>query len=510
MRKILSYSRAASTLAASCFALACAGGNGSGAQANGGNSAAGGATGAMGGATSGGPSGTSGSPSGGAGIPQEVPPRSPPGSCGLDKPAFCEDFEKPSPGGRGGDLDETIWAFSRWGHETRQHFVRIPAKTEADKLFPPFFCGKPLGTVKFGDDVVSCDGTGVDGLTSHQLNEVYDDQADFAFNSMMIRQMFDFTGRTGTIMVDVDAKVNPLNLGHGWWVELWVTEDPNPMPYHEAPGVLSYPRTGFGINLQGLNTCPQGREATEISRAFVTKDFKILHDYPGWELKHDSDTARCIKTQDQKLNRFKFLIAQDHAEVWASDFDDALNLHRIATIENFDIPFSRGYVHLQHSQYNARKDGEVTGSQTYRWDNIGFDGPSYAMSRSYPVPDNDQPDIDLAGGRMYGYYLTDKTPVVVPIAKVDLGNAATATLNFDYLAYVGRGLVFALNGGPSHTFIVPSFGDDRGGIRTFTVDVPIGEVINGDNTISLMSSPGQTENDKEEVVGNMELTLSDK
>src|SRR4051812_28225990 len=206
MLKIPSSSRVGLLFSVCSMALACAGSKGGGVQSGG-----------AGESPSAGSAGTSAGASKGAtgGLPEEVPPRSLPGSCGLDKPAFCEDFEKPSPGGRGGDLDESIWAFSRWGHETRQHFVRDPAKTEADKLYPPFFCGKPLGSVGFGSDVVSCDGTGVDGLTSHQLNEVYDDQEDFAFNSMMIRQLFDFTDRTGTIMVDVDAKVNPLNLGHG-------------------------------------------------------------------------------------------------------------------------------------------------------------------------------------------------------------------------------------------------------------------------------------------------------
>src|SRR5687767_6519792 len=37
-------------------------------------------------------------------------------ACGLGNAAFCETFDAPSPGGRGGEIDETRWAFSRWGH----------------------------------------------------------------------------------------------------------------------------------------------------------------------------------------------------------------------------------------------------------------------------------------------------------------------------------------------------------------------------------------------------------
>src|SRR6478609_6501600 len=159
MRMLIGYSRACQALSVSCLLLACASSNGAPTNVGGAaaSSAGSGTEPGAGGSDS---SGGGSSSTGGTSLPQEVPPRSPPGSCGLDKPAFCEDFEKKAPGGRGGDLDESIWAFSRWGHETRQHFVRIPAKTEPDKLYPPFFCGKPLGSVAFGDDVAICDGVG--------------------------------------------------------------------------------------------------------------------------------------------------------------------------------------------------------------------------------------------------------------------------------------------------------------------------------------------------------------
>jgi len=172
--------------------------------------------------------GTTTAGGGAGGLPPQVPPRAPAGSCGLDKPAFCEDFETPSPGGFGGDLDERVWSFARWGHETRQFFVRIPSSTETNRAISSTFCGKPFAGLMPPNDAVFCDGTGVDGLTSRQLNEVYDDQGDFALNSLRARQLFDFTDRTGTVVFDVDAKVNPLNVGHGWWVELWITDDTAP------------------------------------------------------------------------------------------------------------------------------------------------------------------------------------------------------------------------------------------------------------------------------------------
>ena len=446
-----------------------------------------------------------GNPSGGSpDLPAQVPPRAPPGSCGLDAPAFCETFDTAFPGGRGGDIDERTWAFSRWGHQTRQHFVRVATSNETDRVIGSTFCGKPFSNLLLPNDVAACDGVGVDGLTSMQLNEVYDDQEDFAFNSMRIRQLFDFTDRSGTIVLDVDAKINPFNLGHGWWVELWITEDPSPMPYHEAPGIVPYPRNGLGINLQGLNTCPQGREATEVSRVFVSKEYKIVHDYPGWTLEHDSDQARCFKAKDQKLNRIKLVVTKDRVEVWASDFDDAMNPHRIAVAPILDLNFTRGYVHLQHSQYNARKDGNVTGIQTYRWDNVGFDGPTYATPRAYEVADNTLPDLDGQHGHMYGYQLTDKSFTTVQLKGVDLSGATSASFNLNVLLNSQRSLLYRFNGGPTHTFTVPAF--DREGLRSFSIDQPLAELVAGDNTLEFMSSSGQT--DKEEYVGNIELSVS--
>jgi len=457
---------------------------------------------------------TSNGSSGGPALPVQVPPRAPPGSCGMDHPAFCEDFETPDPGGRSGDLDEKRWSFARWGHETRMHFVRVPASTDTKSVAPATFCGKPFSGLLPGKDIAICDGTGVDGLTSHQLNEVYDDQGDFAINSNRVRQLFDFTDRTGTIQFDVDAKVNPCNLGHGWWIELWVTAEPAPIPYHEAPGVLSYPKNGLAIMFQGLNNCPQGRSATEVNGIFVSKDFGVVHDVPGWELSHDSDSARCFKITDQKMNRIKVLLNKDQAEIWASDYDDAMNMHRIAVAPHLDLPFTRGYVHLQHSQYNARKDlcsdgGEPTGIQTYRWDNVAFDGPSYASPRGYGVDDNTEPDIDGLGGHQYGWYLSDQKWIALKVKGVDIKDATSASLDYNLLLGAGRVLKYRLNGGPTHEYTVPTFldgaGGPRAGLRAFSNDFPVSELVAGENTIEVMTSSPAAE--KEEMIGNVELTV---
>lgn len=476
---------------------------------------AGGATGSSSGGRAGQSNGSSAgragssSSAGSAGAPTPIDPNVPAGSCGLENPAFCETFETKHPGGRAGDLDENVWSMARWGHQSRMFFVRNPATTVDDVVFPASFCGRPFEGLLPYDDVAICDGIGVDGRMSGQLNEVFDDQGDFGFNSIRVRQLFDFTGRTGTVVFDVDAKVNPYHQGHGWWIELFITEDPSPLPYHEAPGVQSFPRNGVGFAFQGFNSCEKSAELmyNALNRVIVTRNHEIVHDYAEADLEHDSndDAVRCVKTQDMKPNRFKFMINKDSVEVFGSDYDDPTNLRRIARTDNLDLPFSRGYIHIQHAHYNARKDGNVTPVQTYSWDNVGFDGPTYPLPRAYEVQDNDGEDADDVGGRMYGYYLTDDSWTALSLPEVELAGATKASFGFTIHNFeFARTLEYRFNGGPVHEFTVPRFGSE-GGVRGFAVDVPLDELVEGTNRLEVrMQDPDPSQHD---VIANMDLTL---
>src|SRR5262249_30273182 len=76
----------------------------------------------------------------------------PSGSCRLKAPVFCETFGTPSPGGRGGDLDETRWNVARIGESnaSQQRVNWWPAvTTEA--------CGQTT-TVMADQDLEVCGG----------------------------------------------------------------------------------------------------------------------------------------------------------------------------------------------------------------------------------------------------------------------------------------------------------------------------------------------------------------
>jgi hypothetical protein len=477
---------------------------------------------AAGGGGSGNASGAGGSSSGGSanggGGPKPIEPSVEPGSCGLDQPAFCEKFETPKPGGRGGDLDEARWSFSRWGHEWEHLWVRVPASTYPDHLFPATFCGAPFSNIGPGEDVRICDGVGVDGTTSHQLNEVFDDQEDFGFNSMRIRQPFDFTDRTGKVVWDVDAKINPLNVGHGWWIEVWITEDPSPMPYHEAPTVTSFPRNGLGLALRFGGACEQeldGPWQSALETVHVTKDHQLVHAYDYWSFASAYET-RCFRTFDGKLNHFELRVSKDALELWVADYDDPASLALRARVEDLDLPFTRGYVHLQHAHYNAQKDGLEgcgsgggdltqcpTRSQTFRWDNIGFDGPTYPLPRAYDVPDNDEP---RGSGTMLGYDLGPNARAFT-LDDVDVSGGLRAWLAFDVMQPAGATFEYRFNGNPWHSFVLPETAGvtPDASIHGYALEAPLAELVSGTNVIEVRSpEPGPW---VPEGIGNIDLTI---
>lgn len=442
-------------------------------------------------------------------------------NCGLgNEAAFCETFEAPHPGGRGGDIDDSRWSFTRWHHAIVEFWTRWPANSASREghtfWMDPTFCGGPIHNLLPPDDVRSCTGVGVDGLESHQLNTMFDDQGDFGIMSMRIRQPFDFSGG-GRVVWDVDAKANPFYYGHGWWTEVWITEDPSPIPYHDAPTVFSMPRNGVGVAFQtgGGEGGPCGWFdpevlGTTVNRVVVSRDYDFHRD-------ENPDNDSCIRSADGVLSHFELRITQDSLELWASDAGDPSSFRRRSVVNNLDLPFTRGYVHFQHAHYNAMKDGPdscdptsdaydgtrcTTPVQTFRWDNIGFTGPRYATPRSYDVPNNDAPGVE--GGLHFGYDADDGRPRTFRFADVSLAGAVGAWLNVGTFAEFGSDLTYRVNGGASRTLPIPGRRGDRGegGYRSVSLPLQLEELREGENSVEISLPAGDFHS-----VGNIDLTI---
>lgn len=444
-------------------------------------------------------------------------------NCGLENPAFCEDFEDASatvPGGRGGDLDEARFAFSRWGH-TLEFFDRLGAYTQrSDELYSvqrnrPVFCGEEFKNLIIGQDARICPGPGVGNLVSNQFNEVFDDSGDFGLNSLMIRQPFDFS-EGGVLVFDVDGKRNHYYEGHGWWFEVWITEDPAPVPYHTAPTVSSFPRNGLGIQFSPIGTCLQKEteDCNEVAVLFLSRNYQIYREIPG---SGDFPRRGGFVARDQELNHFEVRVSPEHIEIWATDAGKT-NLYLVQEFSGLSLPFTRGFVHFQHSQYNSWKDGRpqyssgvwASPAQTYRWDNLGFDGPKLPLLRSYDAPlNNNKREVDFHADTTlvkYGYHLS--RPVTVEFDGVDLDGATKALLNVNVNLGHPRQLDYKINGGEKHTFPIPDYGNAGsnfdGLLRAVSIEVPVGELVSGKNKVEF-SIPDYTGGS--EMIGNIDLSL---
>jgi len=420
--------------------------------------------------------------------------------CGLSQAAFCEEFELPHPGGRGGELDESIFGFARWGHQVQYSWERAPAHTYGDDyLFPATFCGVAFDGVLPDQDVRTCDGVGVDGTVSGQLNETFDDQGATGVNALRIRQPFDFAGRIGKVAWDVDAKINPLNSGQGWWMAVWLSSEPTPLASDGRDAITSYPQHGVGFTFAFGADCPEDVNDWQnaLEGVVVTDDYQVTSARPFWEL--DQADARCFKVADAHMNHFELRLSEDEAELWASDIDDPATLSLRTKTSGLGLSFSRGYVQLQHWASNAASGG-VTPTQTFRWDNVGFDGPVLPTPRAYEVPDPGTPG--QSGAVRIGYLLAEG-PFSFTLPGVDLSNATSASFNFVLDGGPGDELAYALNGNPPHTFVYPGTDGSPGGIHGFSAEVPLSELVPGDNVLSVSLPTALVA----QGIGSLDLTL---
>lgn len=448
-----------------------------------------------------------------------IEPHEDDGACGLDTPAFCERFEETHPGGRGGDVDETAWSVARWRGAfpvwTTRAANTYSAVYNGDNQTlswdmnpsnpPPTFCGEEFSGILPPDDFKICDGV---------LNEVYNDGGGLPVNSMRIRQPFDFTNRTGKIVFDVDAKRTAGEGfdGHTWWLEVWVTQDPVPIPYHGAPTLGAFTKGGaVGFQIIPHGPCYNDDTRNVVSRVVVMKDYRILRD----DLFDDNPPeSACFKVSDTHLNHFEVDLSTDKIEIYVSDYDNANQVRLGASKSNLGLDFSTGYVHFMHVHYNAGKTQDSSGrhpsgSQTFRWDNIGFDGPTYATPRGYDVPDDDGVwEVELQPAITLGWQLTNNgasQPKTVRVEGVDKSTATKATLNFNAMAIPGNQITFSFNGGPGRAFDVPSFGstDDNSQLgRALSMEVPLDDLVDGTNTIRIEQTKGDSI-----YIGNLDVTL---
>ena len=417
-----------------------------------------------------------------------VPDRPKAGSCGLDTPAFCDTFDKPAPGGRGGDLDETLWSVARVSQKVNSsqgELVSWPSSTLSA-------CGKITEGVFPNQDIISCKHP-TTGRT--ELTSMFDDANGPVFQSLRVLQPFDFDGRIGHITVDIDAKTRTPE-GHGWWWELVIADQPVPVPYQEFVSHALMARKAIVIEFEGISSFDG--TTNEVSNVFVEDGYKYAH-----EFNRDQAKYVAFKTKEEVLNHLEIMIGKDSLEVWATDLDDMSTFRKVAHIDGLGLAFTRGFVNLQHSQYNAEKGG-LDNFVTYHVGSLGFDGPSLPRPRSYQVPDA------LTTGRTsnvknLGYLLDNKSIPSFKLDDVNLTDAAEARINLNAW-YFGsaRSIEFRFNAGTWRTFAHP-YPQSTDATRAVTMPVDLADLKSGQNALEMRTAGTSTQAPM--VIANVELEV---
>lgn len=251
-------------------------------------------------------------------------------------------------------------------------------------------------------DALVCQGN--DLIQSRHLLMAAAEQSYGQF-SLRTRQPFDFRGRTGRAVFDVEGQL--IGNLHGW-VSFAITEEPSPAPSFGVLGNFengAVPRNGVEVHFFQL--CNR-TDRVGVGQVNVFRDYAETFYL-------DNEQGRmptCVATQKGALNHFEVRVSRTHLEVWGTDrSSDGLRFGALTQLFKVDIslPFERGYVHITtHNHSTLKYSNGAIDAWTSRWDNVGFDGPVVAAPREYSIPDSLDPvTVNNAECRNIGYLLGD-------------------------------------------------------------------------------------------------------
>lgn len=366
-------------------------------------------------------------------------------------PAFCDTFDAPAgTGTRSGDLDGTIWGTSRIGDDNFLQGINNAVGTVAS----------PCGGGAEAWPVRVCGGQLIDSVNDHE---------GVSNLAMYPKQPFDFAGRTGTIVFDVS---NDTQGDHAAWPELWITTKPTPAPMDFFSGTYSTPE--FGLALEFASRCGDVQYADAVAN-YQPMALSITHE-------------ACVTLSDgTSMNHYEVRVSQSRIEVWGTDAGGSA-LRRLNVI-TANLQFTRGLVWIDDVHYNACKTPNTQCVHSFRWDNVGFDGPFTYQDLTYDVLDNTELRND---GRInLGWFSANDgrvpTLTTVPIPDQATIDRATGTFVLVNAWALTKPATFTvqLNGGPLRTFANPCGPCTAQDRQTLYFPVPASDVRPGPNTVRI-------------------------
>lgn len=458
-----------------------------------------------------------------------------PATCNLTNPAFCDTFDEgpTSAPGRAGDLDSTKWSAARLaptdigGFGSVANPVRaapIPAckaSFSSTNVYPPY-------------DTLICDPSGSRGsqlLTAVAIQ-------NYGVNSYMIRQPFDFAGRTGKITFEVadDAGYEML----GGFPEINISQDPVAAPaFQEFSNFEAGPVPNNAISVKFFKGGGCGAGVSPINVMTYIGYVPVILPSVG--------TVGCTSVSPGAMNHYEIQLSQTHIDIYATDYSTdggqtfPSTLHHIYSAA-IALPFTRGYVHISARNHATIKYG-FGPDAIFHWDNIGFDGPVIKNTQSYEIPDNTRMGTygDFGGASIMnlGYQLQDGSISGKPAGmydpvnqlppfqfkNVNVSGVVSAQLSFNAFfgvpqstAEITWGWKYRFNGGTWRTRTLTLLeviainstlavgGAGSAGNISMLISVPTGDLINGTNTFEIV--PLNAPMSIPPVIANIDLTLS--
>lgn len=457
--------------------------------------------------------------------------------CGLQQAAFCDTFDE-GPSllhGRAGDLDPSKWTIGRLapadlngiGVANPVRVAPIPncRSSFTSPVYPPY-------------DTLICDP---DASGNRQLMTAVAIQ-NYGNNSYMIEQPFDFAGRTGKIVFDVEAAMTS---GLGAFPGVEITDQPVPAPaFQEFHNFEAGPIPQNGVMLKFTNNCGSAGSEGQYATLSALGNLLIYNNYVMTMVtpSYTADDSACLKAKPGFLNHIEIDLSQTHIDVYGADYSpDGVSIPNLHLIYSADInvSFTRGYVHMSAHNHATIKYGYGPDGVIH-WDNIGFDGPIISGDKYYEVADNTTMGTYVMYGSdpimNLGYLLRDASTgnpgmfdpynLIAPlqISGVDTSSSTSARVSMNIAfsplgtADTTWGLQYRFNGGTWRTRNLTAIeanevngqlgNPDPGSAANLLLlmDVPFTDIKNGTNTLEVL--PVNAPMNYPPVMANIDLILS--
>ena len=318
-------------------------------------------------------------------------------------------------------------------------------------------------------------------------------KSGYSLASIMPRQYFDFSGRTGTIEIDT----NTYGFGREWFDLYLVPEQDMLMSMatsSEGGTLEQMPKNAVKISFRDAKPSMyfiENYNSSDTDTRFFRTGYSFKDAFPSDPSPNDPRVRR----------KFRFQVSQTSWK-YQVQVDASINSAPEGTIETVDgikywthsgnfpkpLSFTKPLIRLEHHAYNPTKDGifgEPWSQYTQHWDNFRFDGPILPAHNAFE-PGNHF--VKLWGAAVGTVSAPVKINVNVPQADIKnariLGEVASS-LNRGEVDFANNShwRQFRINGGAWQDMTLVK-NVDCGCDRTWsTFRNSISGVVSGENTI---------------------------